>query len=812
MERAAGGPAFHFLCARAAAVPWSLAQNRGAAEAEASIAHGPLARAEVAGACKVLKRPAAAPAKEVPDAWSNPAMDDGLFVVYLGVPPPVPAGLVAAVGGDEDAQLIAAVSALWSRMALWKHNSTLYHRCYYRLRKDEEPALFACFNAVCILHREAAGTLWRGGDSCFAFVVVIEGSVRMDMAGAEGKVLQAGRMEFFVGSSLTLSSAGQPAARAAVAYVESLKSRLSCAPRLRKVVLALSKAAVCHAELVENETEQAEAMSISQKRCRRVAKCAEQAAAPPPADIGPPEAKAQTSGESWEESTVCHKPCLGSRPPTTKVARQESMGMRWPQHRGVLLHRFFHPDEGAPVDQWRELLRTWPASFLQYVWTYTEAAFDLLAGEAPNAVRMDAQRIFPLVEFQRLRAQGYPIQLLKDSIQFGILQVFGGWFADLDLVMVRDGMWENPAEWADEHAGRMLAKPGAAGRLVCHGDPEFSAGGDVCALFFSEFERGSSDAYAKRDEKVIFSGDRRLAVNLGLVWAPAGSPVCDLAVQRLRQITRKQQQAFSRPPRTDNVRLHPSWLVNQLSVQAMLRGRTDIRIAQPKFAFPLARFLRRLPTNDCVLHGTRMNHLGTATAASFAVCLWSSVWAPALAAEVLQGLQEVKAAATDAARPHGESCGKVVQAERPARHGEGSGSSDSSAPVARTVGEGSASGEDVLLIQVVRILHQQGFDLFSQAGADLILAHQCVAAAIGFASACNVGTLANRGFSATALAYGFACAGAKAHWPQDTLANGLASLKHSFAWWGASLDIPDALRSPVRFHCERASLVGGLGS
>ena len=289
-----------------------------------------------------------------------------------------------------------------------------------------------------------------------------------------------------------------------------------------------------------------------------------------------------------------------------------------------------------------------------------------------------------------------------------------------------------------------------------------------------------------------------------------GSLVCDLAVQRLREITRQQQRAFLRPCRTENVRLHPCWLRNQLSVQEILRGRTDIRIAQPQFAFPLARFLRRLPTNDCVLYGARMQDLGTTTAASVAVCLWSGAWAPSLAAEVLQRVQEMKAAATDAARPHGESCGEVVEAERPARHGESCGSSGSSAPVARTGGEGSASGEDALLIQVVRILHQQGFDLFSQAGADLILAHRCVAAAIGFAIACNAGALANLGFSAPALAYGFVCAGAKAHWPQDTLANGLASLKHLRARWGASLAIPDAQRSRVRFECERVSFVGGF--
>ena len=116
-------------------------------------------------------------------------------------------------------------------------------------------------------------------------------------------------------------------------------------------------------------------------------------------------------------------------------------------------------------------------------------------------------------------------------------------------------------------------------------------------------------------------------------------------------------------------------------MQEMLRGRTDIRIAQHQFAFPLARFLRRLPTTDCVLHRTRMQDLGKATAASVAVCVWSGVWAPPLAAEVLQRLQEVKAPATDASKSHGESCGEFVKAERPARHGGSCGRAQRAAEI-----------------------------------------------------------------------------------------------------------------------------------
>ena len=78
-------------------------------------------------------------------------------------------------------------------------------------------------------------------------------------------------------------------------------------------------------------------------------------------------------------------------------------------------------------------------------------------------------------------------------------------------------MWEDLAKWASQHGGRLTGRPGSAGRLVYPGDPDFEAGGLVDALFFSELERDGTD---KTEEKLI---ER---VNLGLVWARVGSPVC----------------------------------------------------------------------------------------------------------------------------------------------------------------------------------------------------------------------------------------------------------------------------------------------
>ena len=114
------------------------------------------------------------------------------------------------------------------------------------------------------------------------------------------------------------------------------------------------------------------------------------------------------------------------------------------------MHRCFISHAEAPVRQWRELLRTWPSSFLQYVWTYCEEDFDELVSEVPNIVRIDASLLLPLAEFQKLRGVGHPIQQLQDLIQLRSLQAFGGWYAD--LAWLREGMWHNPEVWAHMHA------------------------------------------------------------------------------------------------------------------------------------------------------------------------------------------------------------------------------------------------------------------------------------------------------------------------------------------------------------------------
>ena len=147
--------------------------------------------------------------------------------------------------------------------------------------------------------------------------------------------------------------------------------------------------------------------------------------------------------------------------------------------------------------------------------------------------------------------------------------------------------------------------------MASPGDRGFISG-SVTALFFAELERAGDGGHSKKGAKVVSFGDRRVAVNIGLMWAQAGAHVLDLAIQRLLEISQRQEKAWLRPSLPDTPRMHPNWLQNQLAVQEILCKCRDVRIAPPHAAFALPRYLRRGPGEECVPHDTRLPPVGLA--------------------------------------------------------------------------------------------------------------------------------------------------------------------------------------------------------
>ena len=102
-----------------------------------------------------------------------------------------------------------------------------------------------------------------------------------------------------------------------------------------------------------------------------------------------------------------------------------------------------------------------------------------------------------------MEGERFPDPLIKDLFQLQCLHMFGGWWADMDYFMIQQRPPPIPSEktW-------MLA---------------------------TEFERRTS-AYQKAPSGVMQVGRDLVAVNLGLMWAEAGSALLEEAQNKARAL------------------------------------------------------------------------------------------------------------------------------------------------------------------------------------------------------------------------------------------------------------------------------------
>jgi hypothetical protein len=404
---------------------------------------------------------------------------------------------------------------------------------------------------------------------------------------------------------------------------------------------------------------------------------------------------------------------------------------------------------------------------------------------------MDAAVLLSKPDFDRRRARGHPMQLIKDTLQLRCLCAFGGWFADLDIAWLREGLWEDPADWAQASAGVLRRSQGSL-RVVVPGDPSCPALPSPAALFFSQLER-EGDAFAKQGAKRFTFGDRLASLNLGLVWGARGALVLEEASKRLAEVEVDMDRQWASAVARAKPRLCRDWLANQLALQELLVGRSDARLADPAVAFPFPRVLLRCPFDRDTQHGIRVAPVHIATAQSAAVCLWTGVWSPPLSAQILNLSQQARRAQSEVAGEagHGASCGAPFGA---------SATSSGSLPAPQQAVE--------LLVETLSVLQRGGLAAFQMAGADLVLAHTALASALGLACQSMPHGFAGGRWGAQPMAYGFLCLAAKLHWPRVDEANGLGSLAFVWESWGALLQVLPDDRQQVRAWCETVCISG----
>jgi hypothetical protein len=94
----------------------------------------------------------------LPREGEGVSVEESCSGVVLGVPcPGAPCALAECPESDE-IMIALAVSELWKRLALFKNDDTVYHRCYYHIRNKGLPVMFALFNTLLIVRSSQSAT------------------------------------------------------------------------------------------------------------------------------------------------------------------------------------------------------------------------------------------------------------------------------------------------------------------------------------------------------------------------------------------------------------------------------------------------------------------------------------------------------------------------------------------------------------------------------------------------------------------------------------------------------------------------------
>ena len=194
--------------------------------------------------------------------------------------------------------------------------------------------------------------------------------------------------------------------------------------------------------------------------------------------------------------------------------QQDWSSVIWPWHMGPwaggahhVVHRLAVGCRGvspATRHRWSQSVRSWREPWLQILWVYDPEDASLLGAQPHSHLLVrNASLVMPSAEWSEWQARAFPIPLIKDLFQLQCLHMFGGWWADMDYFMLQQQPPPTPP-------------------------PE-----ETTWLLGTEYERRTS-AYMKSESGVMMVEGELAAVNLGLMWARAGSDLLKEAEAKAR--------------------------------------------------------------------------------------------------------------------------------------------------------------------------------------------------------------------------------------------------------------------------------------
>ena len=566
---------------------------------------------------------------------------------------------------------------LWNLTHLWDINvqdSKLYARLYYRVRSFSTCLLYGCFSSVLRVVGQASG------ESCFctmpantvAAVFVVDGDIEIRSGASSWKVKVGHSFLFLLSSSWSVHAGGHADIYIAMSPIGVLRTATNkiiqdhskVAARLFGAMTSYGiehKRDVLHGTVLKrSKTEPKLSPCKPDPQAKHGASCpaspADGASRPDLKNSGascstkdggascstkdggascpamPGGGASCTAEEDSGASGITEADGVGASCPVAQGGASCSSVRKtvFPWHPDRVLHRFLFcasdPEESVAA-QWKQAIVSFSVDCLTYLWVYrsvdAERVFD---GESCHLVVRDASAVMPWDEFNSWMAKKLPIPIVKDMFSLRCLHMFGGWFADLDIMRLR-GSW-----------------------------PTVDADGDGCDVALSlEYER-TVGAFVKGDMKSFQFEGIPVSVNLGFVYASAKAEFLAQAEKRMRDYWNSCQIKFGA-----DARKRKEYGYNQHLIQQLGRKCPRVKFLHPRVVQPFPRWLPNWNTLDTkastVRYGTQVETVEQIESTSFACCIWAGPWAPENT-EALRDWAIKTHHASEWPWTHGGNCGK----------------------------------------------------------------------------------------------------------------------------------------------------------
>ena len=490
--------------------------------------------------------------------------------------------------------LLMAMAGLWRDARLHKEDKARYKAMYRGAHTaaqedggDAVCSFFTCVVAIAVDARIRQIVLPALTEATTFCAVVLQGIAFITQVGDCEAVSAASGLAFVPRESVRVEVEGPTTVLLAFSCDRAPGTR--AAPTRKRVEQYVTAQA---------EAQHAWRLFLKRRRHSQAKKPRTAARQEAEADASGEQASAAEPASSEAQQSEAGSPCRHDAAPAEHPP--EAWGSRiWPWHAGPqepsgrhLVHRLvFGCRAVSPATQkrWSQSVKSWREPWLQILWVYDPEDASLLdVQQHSHLLVRDASVVMPAADWAQWQARAFPIPLIKDLFQLRCLHLFGGWWADMDYLLLQ------------------LTPP--------------QAPPDKTWMLATEFERRSS-AYKKADDALMMVGTDVVSVNMGLMWASKGSDLLQEAHDKARALWAGSAKTWT------GHRTQSGYQAHQRLIQAEFARPGRAHVMRPIVSSPFPRWAPKWRA-QCgrKIFGVPLPAQAAIAAQSFTCNAWEGCW------------------------------------------------------------------------------------------------------------------------------------------------------------------------------------------